>query len=154
MTARLKMKKRGSDLSADMKASSSTSSTAKKSRSGPPKVTTSTPVSYKSRQVTVKSPATKKSTKRKNIVVKRKRAESSSDEDVGQDVCDIIPPSQKRKMSGKKIPPNIPAAPLDNISFHSEQSAQRWRYVYQRRIARERESCMVMLSSARILCLC
>src|ERR1044072_678631 len=42
-------------------------------------------------------------------------------------------------MSGKKIPLNVPAAPLDNISFHSEQSAQRWRYVYQRRIARERE---------------
>ena len=82
-----------------------------------------------------------KSIKKKNIAVKRKREVSSSDDDVGQDVLDIIPPNQKRKMYGKKIPYNIHAAPLDNISFHSEQSAQRWRYVYQRRIARERAAC-------------
>src|ERR1044072_4427175 len=52
---------------------------------------------------------------------------------------DIEPPSQKRKIRGKKIPPNVPASPLNNISFHSEQNVQRWKFVYQRRIARERE---------------
>src|ERR1044072_5221760 len=77
-----------------MKASCSTPTTAKKSRFVTTKVTTSTPVSYKSRQVVVKSSAKKKSVKKKNIIVKRKREENSSDEDVGQDVHDIIPPSQ------------------------------------------------------------
>ena len=82
----------------------------------------------------------KKSTKKNNTHVKRKRTESSSSyPDVGQDVLDIVPPSQRRKIDGKKVPHNVLAAPLDNISFHSEKSAQRWRYVYQRRIARERE---------------
>ena len=100
---------------------------------------TSTPVTYASRQVIVKKTAPKKDSRKKTVDVKRKRADSSTDEDVGQDVLDIVPPSQKRKMSGKKIPLNIPAAPLDNISFHFEHSAQRWRYVYQRRVARERE---------------
>src|ERR1044072_3883287 len=59
-----------------------------------------TPVTYKSRQVSVE-PSTKKKTFRKmTVAVKRKRTESSSDEDhdVGQDVLDIVPPSQKRKM--------------------------------------------------------
>ncbi|XP_057443950.1 uncharacterized protein LOC130736120 [Lotus japonicus] len=40
---------------------------------------------------------------------------------------------------GKQIPENVPAAPLDNISFHSEESVGKWKYVYQRRIAQERE---------------
>ncbi|XP_057443912.1 uncharacterized protein LOC130736077 [Lotus japonicus] len=44
----------------------------------------------------------------------------------------------KRKV-GKRIPENVPAAPLDNISFHSEESVGKWKYVYQRRIAQERE---------------
>ena len=37
------------------------------------------------------------------------------------------------------IPSNVPVAPLDNVSFHPEKSAKKWRCVYQRRIARERE---------------
>ncbi|MCI06902.1 envelope-like protein, partial [Trifolium medium] len=28
---------------------------------------------------------------------------------------------------------------MDNISFHSEEGAQKWKFVYQRRIAQERE---------------
>ena len=90
----------------------------------------------------------KSTTKKKKYVikktptVKRKHVEiSSSDSDVGQDVTDIMPSSQRRKITGKKVPANIPAAPLDNISFHFESSAQRWRFVYHQRIARERAAC-------------
>ncbi|TYK04133.1 uncharacterized protein E5676_scaffold2119G00760 [Cucumis melo var. makuwa] len=35
------------------------------------------------------------------------------------------------KASRKKIPPNIPSIPIDGISFHLEDSVQRWKYVVQ-----------------------
>lgn len=34
---------------------------------------------------------------------------------------------------------SVPDAPLDNISFHSVDSVERWRFVYQRRVSLERE---------------
>lgn len=34
---------------------------------------------------------------------------------------------------------NVPDAPLDNISFHSVDGVERWRFVYQRRVALSRE---------------
>ncbi|RYA56705.1 hypothetical protein DD599_26095, partial [Enterobacter cloacae complex sp. CH23B] len=37
------------------------------------------------------------------------------------------------------MPDNVPDAPLDNISFHSIGNAERWKFVYQRRLALERE---------------
>ena len=98
------------------------------------RASSSTPISYKSRQVSVKnvkkSSKKKKSIKKKNIAVKRKRVESSSsDPDVGQHVLDIVPPSHRRKIASKKVPQNVPATPLENISFHTEKGGQRWRYV-------------------------
>ena len=67
---------------------------------------------------------------------KRKEISSSdSDDDVEPDVPDI----KKAKKSGKKVPGNVPDAPLDNISFHSIGNVERWKFVYQRRIALERE---------------
>src|ERR1044072_4106153 len=110
------------------------------------KATTSTPVSYKSRQVHVPRVKTsvqkkKKATpKKKKSVVKKKtpitkkstgkrKMAEMSDPEVGQEVTDLVPPSQKRKVLGKKIPANVPAAPLDNVSFHFESGASRWRYV-------------------------
>ncbi|XP_057418740.1 uncharacterized protein LOC130712946 [Lotus japonicus] len=42
-------------------------------------------------------------------------------------------------MKGKRIPVNVPNAPMDNVSFHFPDSAQRWKYVVQRRLAIERE---------------
>src|ERR1044072_4694386 len=110
------------------------------------KATTSTPVSYKSRQVHVHRVKTsvqkkKKATpKKKKSVVKKKtpitkkstgkrKMAEMSDPEVGQEITDLVPPSQKRKVLGKKIPANVPAAPLDNVSFHFESGASRWRYV-------------------------
>ncbi|XP_057452188.1 uncharacterized protein LOC130744009 [Lotus japonicus] len=55
-----------------------------------------------------------------------------------QDDSDIGSMARKRKI-GKRIPENVPAAPLDNISFHSEESVGKWKYVFQRRIVQERE---------------
>ena len=80
----------------------------------------------------------KKVTPRKSTAVKRKHVQVAAP-DVGLDILDIEPPRQNRKTRGKKIPPNVPTSPLDNISFHSEKSVLRWKFVYQRRIARERE---------------
>ncbi|KAH1262425.1 hypothetical protein GmHk_02G005054 [Glycine max] len=67
---------------------------------------------------------------------KRKEISSSdSDDDVELDVPDI----KRVKKSGKKVPGNVPDAPLDNISFHSIGNVERWKFVYQRRLALERE---------------
>ncbi|TYK22185.1 uncharacterized protein E5676_scaffold333G00540 [Cucumis melo var. makuwa] len=35
------------------------------------------------------------------------------------------------KTDRKKIPPNIPSVPIDGISFHHEESVQRWKFVLQ-----------------------
>ncbi|KAH1226119.1 hypothetical protein GmHk_11G032869 [Glycine max] len=73
---------------------------------------------------------------RLQISKKRKEISSSdSDNDVELDVST----SKRAKKSGKKVPENVPDAPLDNISFHSIGNAERWKYVYQRRLALERE---------------
>ncbi|KAH1233302.1 hypothetical protein GmHk_09G025778 [Glycine max] len=67
---------------------------------------------------------------------KRKEISSSdSDDDVELDVPDI----KRAKKAGKKVPGNVPDAPLDNISFHSIGNVERWKFVYQRRLALERE---------------
>ncbi|MCI44287.1 envelope-like protein, partial [Trifolium medium] len=42
-------------------------------------------------------------------------------------------------MGGKKIPINVPSAPLDNVSFHCENGSSRWKFVYHRRLSLEKE---------------
>ncbi|MCH94692.1 envelope-like protein, partial [Trifolium medium] len=74
-----------------------------------------------------------RSSKKKQVIIP-----SDSEPDVEVDVQDIVT-SEKKRIGGKRIPTNIPPAPLDNISFHSEESVQKWKFVYQRRIAQERE---------------
>ena len=34
-----------------------------------------------------------------------------------------------RSVGGQKLPKNVPAAPLDNISFHKENWVLKWRFV-------------------------
>lgn len=46
---------------------------------------------------------------------------------------------------------NVPPAPLDNVPFHSKASVQKWKYVYQRRIARERELSQEALECKEIM---
>ena len=61
--------------------------------------------------------------------------EADSEYDVEQDVQDISP---IKKFASKKISVRVPDSPLDSISFHSVGNAEKWKYVFQRRIALER----------------
>ncbi|KAH1193335.1 hypothetical protein GmHk_19G054401 [Glycine max] len=85
------------------------------------------------------TPITPTTSRRSKVAIpskKRKEISSSdSDDDVELDVLDI----KRAKKSGKKVPGNVPDAPLDNISFHSIDNVERWKFVYQRRLAVERE---------------
>jgi hypothetical protein len=58
--------------------------------------------------------------------------------DVEADVRNIVTYG-KKKIVGKKIHVNIPPAPMDNVKFHSKESVQKWKYVYQKRITHKRE---------------
>src|ERR1044072_8186503 len=100
----------------------------------------------------MKSAVKKKTLVTKKSTGKRKMAEMS-DPEVDPEVTDLVPPSQKRKVLGKKIPSNVPPAPLDNVSFHFESGASRWRYVHYRRLARERELHANALKSNEIMSL-
>ncbi|KAH1210331.1 hypothetical protein GmHk_15G044672 [Glycine max] len=71
------------------------------------------------------------------IPSKKRKEISSSDSD---DVVELdVSTSKRAKKSGRKVPGNVPDAPLDNISFHSIGNVEKWKYVYQRRLAVERE---------------
>jgi len=41
------------------------------------------------------------------------------------------------KTGRRRLPRNIPSIPIDGISFHHEENAQRWKYVVQCRLADE-----------------
>ena len=69
-------------------------------------------------------------------VKKRKQSESSdSDEDVEDDVPNISP---AKRQAVKKCLGKAAAVHLDNISFHLEDGAAKWKFVIQRRVAVER----------------
>ncbi|KAK2354968.1 hypothetical protein QL285_092426 [Trifolium repens] len=99
---------------------------------------------YKSKQVETQTTAKKgkRKAEKKAVGEKRKKkqvvAVSNSDTDGEPDVLDITTAGRKR-IGGRRIPANIPPAPMDRVSLHSEESAQKWRFVYQRRIAQERK---------------
>ncbi|XP_057443834.1 uncharacterized protein LOC130735988 [Lotus japonicus] len=68
---------------------------------------------------------------------RRHVSDPDSEDDVEPDVLDIT--TARKQMKGKKIPQHVPDAPVDNVSFHFSDSAQRWKYVVQRRLAIGRE---------------
>ncbi|XP_050896340.1 uncharacterized protein LOC127103096 [Lathyrus oleraceus] len=53
-------------------------------------------------------------------------------------IKDIISAARKQAFE-KKIPANIPEVPNDNISFHFVENVEKWKFVYQRRLALGRE---------------
>ncbi|XP_058722094.1 uncharacterized protein LOC131593553 [Vicia villosa] len=74
-------------------------------------------------------------------VVSKKRkariiAENESDSDVVVDINDIHP---KKKVSTSKLATSVPEVPIDNIYFHYPSNVIRWKFVYQKRLALERE---------------
>ncbi|KAK2387053.1 hypothetical protein QL285_060878 [Trifolium repens] len=68
---------------------------------------------------------------------KRKTVDATSVEDAEENAPSIV--SAKRKVAGRTIPPNVPDVPMDNVSFHFSASAAKWKFVYHRRLALERE---------------
>ncbi|XP_050875938.1 uncharacterized protein LOC127079601 [Lathyrus oleraceus] len=68
---------------------------------------------------------------------KRKvRQVSESDEDVEEDVPDISP---VKRTTVRKSLMKVAVVHLDNISFHLEDGAAKWKFLIQRRVAVERE---------------
>ncbi|XP_050889421.1 uncharacterized protein LOC127094656 [Lathyrus oleraceus] len=67
---------------------------------------------------------------------RKERHNFDSEEDVKDDVPDISP--AKRQVV-QKSPGKADVVHLDNISFHLEDGAAKWKYVIQRRVAIERE---------------
>ncbi|XP_058765663.1 uncharacterized protein LOC131639174 [Vicia villosa] len=72
------------------------------------------------------------------VIPKKRKAQvmDDSDSDVEVDVQDI---PLKKKPTSSKLAAKVPDVPIDNISFHSTLSVNRWKYVYQKRLAIERE---------------
>ncbi|GAU48358.1 hypothetical protein TSUD_282610 [Trifolium subterraneum] len=76
--------------------------------------------------------------KKKKKSLKRKAHEDSDSEyDVVQDAATSFEASMPKSIKKKKIPQNVPAVPIDNISFHHVENAVRWKFVVQRRLAIE-----------------
>ncbi|KAK2397063.1 hypothetical protein QL285_058685 [Trifolium repens] len=91
------------------------------------------------------SPSKKKSQK------KFRRA-AIPDLDVVDDVPNIVS-TGKKKVGGKIIPQNVPDVPMDNISFHFIESAQKWKFVANRRLVLERELSVEALEQKEIIAL-
>ncbi|XP_057418714.1 uncharacterized protein LOC130712917 [Lotus japonicus] len=97
----------------------------------------------KKKKVSVPEKKTKKDKKDEKIAAstRRKRkhvAETDSEPNVEPDVPDITTTAKKR-IKGKRIPLNVPEAPIDNVSFHFASYAQSWKFVVQKRLAIKRE---------------
>ncbi|WJX33742.1 hypothetical protein P8452_21922 [Trifolium repens] len=91
------------------------------------------------------SPSKKKSQKKFRIA-------AIPDLDVVDDVPNIVS-TGKKKVGGKIIPQNVPDVPMDNISFHFIESAQKWKFVANRRLALERELSAEALEQKEIIAL-
>ncbi|XP_050878804.1 uncharacterized protein LOC127082619 [Lathyrus oleraceus] len=72
------------------------------------------------------------------VEVKKRKAKDDSEpeKDVEEDVPDISP---AKKTTVRKSPVKVHVVHLDNISFHLEDGAAKWKFVIQRRVAVERE---------------
>ncbi|PNY02011.1 envelope-like protein, partial [Trifolium pratense] len=70
---------------------------------------------------------------------KKTKAPPNSDSDFEPETDVAASGSTSRKSIGrKKVPQTVPYAPLDNVSFHLENGSARWKFVYHRRLALER----------------
>ncbi|KAK2438916.1 hypothetical protein QL285_023639 [Trifolium repens] len=72
--------------------------------------------------------------------------------DVVHDVPNIVS-TGKKKIGGRIIPQNVPDVPMDNISFYFIESAQKWKFVANRRLALERELSAEALEQKEIIAL-
>ncbi|XP_050889695.1 uncharacterized protein LOC127094982 [Lathyrus oleraceus] len=85
------------------------------------------------------------------VVPKKKKTKCvvvESDSDVPCNVSDIL---SKKKPTTSKLAASVPKVPIDNISFHFASSVNRWKYVYQKRLALERELAQNVLDCKDIM---
>lgn len=88
---------------------------------------------YVTKRRKVESKVVEKKSLNRNLV-----QSSDSETDVEEHVQYIVA-TIRRKVGGNRIHVNIPAASMDNVSFHFETNVQKWKYAFQRRIAAKRE---------------
>ncbi|XP_050916702.1 uncharacterized protein LOC127131854 [Lathyrus oleraceus] len=84
-------------------------------------------------------------------VPKKKKTKSvvvESDSDIPCDVPDTL---SKKKPTTRKLAASVPKVPIDNISFHFASSVNRWKYVYLKRLALERELAQNVLECKDIM---
>ncbi|KAL5153937.1 hypothetical protein HKD37_19G053402 [Glycine soja] len=77
------------------------------------------------------TPITPTTSRRSKVAIPSKKRKEISSSDSDDDVELDVSTSKRAKKSGKKVPGNVPDAPLDNISFHSIGNVERWKFVYQ-----------------------
>ncbi|XP_058751482.1 uncharacterized protein LOC131624542 [Vicia villosa] len=84
------------------------------------------------------------------LVLKKRKAQAiiDSDFDVAVDVQDI---PLRKKLTTSKLAASVPEVPIDNISFHVPSSVNRWKYVYHKRLALERELAQNALENKEIM---
>ncbi|XP_050885318.1 uncharacterized protein LOC127089525 [Lathyrus oleraceus] len=85
------------------------------------------------------------------VVPKKKKTKFvviESDSDVPCNVSDIL---SKKKPTTSKLAASVPKVPIDNISFHFASSVNRWKYVYQKRLALERDLAQNVLDCKDIM---
>ncbi|KAK2359714.1 hypothetical protein QL285_085060 [Trifolium repens] len=92
------------------------------------------------------------SSAKKQSQKKLRRAADVSVHDVVDDVPNIVS-TGKKKIGGRIIPQNVPDVPMDNISFHFIESAQKWKFVANRRLALEKELSAEALECKEIIAL-
>ncbi|XP_045810321.1 uncharacterized protein LOC123904738 [Trifolium pratense] len=99
-----------------------------------PSEATKTKIGPKKRwsKVTVPSESKKKIVKRKTV------SSSDSDYEEDQDAGASPEASPLRSAQRKRMAPNVPSVPIDNVSFHCVEYVDRWKFVVKRRMAIER----------------
>ncbi|XP_050908125.1 uncharacterized protein LOC127121722 [Lathyrus oleraceus] len=65
--------------------------------------------------------------------------------------CNVSDTLSKKKPTTSKLAASVPEVPIDNISFHFASSVNRWKYVYQKRLALERELAQNVLDCKDIM---
>ncbi|MCH84851.1 envelope-like protein [Trifolium medium] len=112
------------------------------------KAASSKPVNYgpprSSSKVTTSSARGKNSLKRKEP--------PSSDSELEEGAVKATTGGSSRKtVKGKKVPQNVPPAPLDNVSFHFEDGSSKWRFIFYRRLSLERNLSSDLLNCQELM---
>ncbi|XP_058741351.1 uncharacterized protein LOC131613721 [Vicia villosa] len=84
------------------------------------------------------------------VIPKKRKAQAivDSDSDVDVDAQEI---PLRKKPTTSKLAASVPEVPIDNISFHYPSSVNRWKYVYHKRLALERELAKNVLENKEIM---